>query len=318
MNLKHLESFVRVAELGSFSKAARLMDLAQPALSRQVRQLETELRETLLLRNGRGVSLTAAGKRLFDHGVQILQRVALAREDLGAQRDAAVGHVTIGMPPSIGRQLTLPLIEAFRERLPKARLTIVEGLSAHIVEWIASGRADIGLLYSPDAQPALEITPLLSERLCLVQAVAQRRRPSRQSVALKELPNYPLILPERHQAIRRLLETQAVRSGVKLHIAWEVSSIPAIIDLVCAGTGCAVLNASAVAASGRQRELTVRPIVEPELVSVLCLAQSATKPATPLIRQSAALLTELLQRRPAEKKAARATRRAATKPATKR
>lgn len=298
MNLKHLESFVRVAELGSFSKAARVLDVAQPALSRQVRQLETDLRETLLLRNGRGVSLTAAGKRLFDHGVQILQRVALAREDLGAQRDTAVGHVTIGMPPSIGRQLTLPLINGFRERLPRARLTIVEGLSAHIVEWIAGGRADIGLLYSPDPQPALEITPLLTERLCLVQAVAPGKRRSRQPVPLKELPAHPLILPERHQAIRRLLETQAVRSGVKLHVAWEVSSIPAIIDLVCAGTGCAVLNASAVAASGRERELAVRPIVEPELTSVLCLAQSATKPPTPLTRQAAVLLTELLKREP--------------------
>lgn len=96
-----------------------------------------------------------------------------------------------------------------------------------------------------------------------------------------------------------------MRTGVKLHIAWEVSSIPAIIDLVCAGTGCAVLNASAVEASGRQVELTVRPIVEPELTSVLCLAQSATKPTTPLARQSAALLAELVQRRAAPGRSAK-------------
>jgi len=305
MNLKHLESFVRVAELGSFSKAARVLDVAQPALSRQVRQLETDLRATLLLRNGRGVALTDAGKRLFEHGVQILQQVALAREDLGTQRDAAVGHITIGMPPSIGRQLTLPLIEGFRERLPRARLTLVEGLSAHIAEWIAGGRADLGLLYNPDAQPALEITPLLTERLCLVQAAGSRKR--RQPVRLAELPDYPLILPERHQAIRRLLETHAVQAGVKLHIAWEVSSVPAIIDLVCAGTGCAVLNASAVTASGRARELLARPIVAPELPSVLCLAQSATKPPTPLTRQAGALLTELVKHLARPASARRAT-----------
>lgn len=297
MNLKHLESFVRVAELGSFSKASRVLDVAQPALSRQVRQLETDLRETLLLRNGRGVSLTDAGKRLFEHGVQILQQVALAREDLGAQRDSAVGHVTIGMPPSIGRQLTLPLIEGFRERWPRARLTIVEGLSAHIIEWIAGGRADLGLLYNPEAQPALEITPLIHERLCLVQrATVARKRQRTLPVKLSALPEHPLIVPERHQAIRRLLETQAVQSGVKLHIAWEVSSVPAIIDLVCAGTGSAVLNASAVAASGREKSLVVRPIVEPELTTVLCLAQSASKPPTPLMRQSAQLLVELVKR----------------------
>ena len=81
---------------------------------------------------------------------------------------------------------------------------------------------------------------------------------------------------------------------MKLNVAWEVSSVPAIIDLVCARVGYAVLNASAVAASGRGAELAVRPIVEPELVSVLFLAQSATKPPTPLQRRVARLLTELI------------------------
>src|SRR5262245_35246293 len=289
MNLKHLQSFVRVAELGSFSKAARVLDIAQPALSRQVRQLETDLRETLLLRNGRGVSLTDAGRRLFDHGVQILQQVSQAREDLGAERGAAVGHVTIGMPPSIGRRLTLPLIEGFRQHLPRARLTIVEGLSANIAEWIASGRADLGLLYNPDAQPELEITPLQRERLCLVEPVARGKRGAPKPLPLREIGAYPLILPERHQSIRRLLQTQATLAGVKLDIAWEVSSVPAIIDLVCARVGYAVLNASAVAASGRGAELAVRAIVEPELASVLFLAQSATKPPTPLQRRVARL-----------------------------
>lgn len=295
INLKHLQSFVRVAELGSFSKAARVLDIAQPALSRQVRQLETDLRETLLLRNGRGVSLTDAGRRLFDHGVQILQQVAQAREDLGAERGAAVGHVTIGLPPSIGRRLTLPLIEGFREQLPRARLTIVEGLSANIAEWITSGRADLGLLYNPDAQPELELTPLLRERLCLVvPAAARAKRATPKALPLRELGSYPLILPERHQSIRRLLQTQATAAGVKLDIAWEVSSVPAIIDLVCARVGHAVLTASAVDASGRGAELAVRPIVEPELISVLFLAQSATKPVTPLTRRVGRLLTELI------------------------
>lgn len=299
INLKNLQSFVRVAELGSFSKAARVLDIAQPALSRQVRQLEIDLRETLLLRNGRGVSLTDAGRRLFDHGVLILQQVAQAREDLGAERGAAVGHVTIGLPPSIGRRLTLPLIEGFRQHLPRARLTIVEGLSAHIAEWIVSGRADLGMLYNPEAQPGLELTPVQRERLCLVEPANPRaRRGMPAPLPLRDIGSYPLILPERHQSIRRLLQTQATAAGVKLDIAWEVSSVPAIIDLVCARVGYAVLNASAVAASGRSDELAVRPIVDPEIVSVLFLAQSATKPPTPLQRRVTRLLADLIEAPP--------------------
>jgi LysR family nitrogen assimilation transcriptional regulator len=300
MNLKQLEYFVHVAELGSFSKAAVVLDIAQPALSRQVRSLETELRQQLFLRNGRGVALTEAGKRLFDHSVAVLQLVAHAREDLGASRDEPVGRVTIGLPPSIGRQLTLPLIDRFKKQLPAARLAIVEGLSTHIVEWVTTGRVDVGLAYNPEAQPGLEITPLLQEALGLVSRAAKgKRRRAAPPLPMKELPGYPLIVPERVHAMRRLLETQAALAGIKLDIAWEVSSVPSIIDLVCAGYGHAVLTASGVAASARSGELVMRRLVDPAPVSVLCLAISGHKRPTPLAQRAMRLLTELVRGLPA-------------------
>ena len=341
MNFKQLESFVQVAELGSFSKAALVLDIAQPALSRQVRALEVDLRETLLLRNGRGVVLTEAGQRLYEHGVNILQAAALARQDMGASRDAPVGRITIGLPPSVGRQLTLPLIDGFQRRLPLAKLAIVEGLSSHISEWISTGRVDLGLLYNPEAQPALEITPVLQEALCLVSSGSsgQQGRASGNTVGtsadkvannlrhsppdsptvsptisaslnppinphtstmllLQDLPNWPLIVPERGHAIRKLLETQAVLAGIKLNIAWEVSSIAAIVDLVCAGYGHAVLHASAVTASGRADVLRLRPLGAPQLNSMLCLAVSAHKRPSPLMRQATRLLTDLVKALP--------------------
>lgn len=294
MNLKQLEYFVHVAELGSFSKAARVLDVAQPALSRQVRALETDLRETLLLRNGRGARLTEAGKRLFEHSVGILQQVAHARADIGARRDELVGRVVVGLPPSMGRQLTVPLIDAFRRELPRARLAIVEGLTAHIAEWIATGRVDLALLHNPEAAPELEITPILDEVLCLVQPAARARRPRRDSapLPLRELGDFPLVVPDRAHAIRRLMETQAALAGFKLDIAWEVSSIPSIVDLVCAGYGHAVLSAGAVAASGRAAELSIRPLGDPPLRSVLCFAVSANRRTTPLARRVADILRE--------------------------
>jgi len=304
MNLKQLEYFVHVAELGSFSKAAVVLDIAQPALSRQVRSLETELRQQLFLRNGRGVALTDAGKRLFDHSVAVLQLMAHAREDLGASRNEPVGRVTIGLPPSIGRQLTLPLIDRFRKQLPAARLAVVEGLSTHIVEWVTTGRIDIGLVYNPEAQAGLEITPLLQEALSLVSRAPKgkgmgKRKPASPPLPMKELPRYPLIVPERVHAMRRLLETQAALAGIKLDIAWEVSSVPSIIDLVCAGYGHAVLTVSGVAASARSGELVVRRLTDPAPVSVLCLAVSAHKRPTPLALHAMRLLTELVRGLPA-------------------
>ncbi len=299
MNLKQLEYFVSVAELGSFSKAAVVLDIAQPALSRQVRALETELRETLLLRNGRGVSLTEPGRRLYEHSLSILRQVAQARDELGASRDEPVGRITVGLPPSMSRQLTLPLIDGFRRQMPRAKLTVVEGLSAHISEWLLSGRVDVGLLYNPEAQPGLEIRPLLQERLCLVERI-QTPRPagSLAPLPLRDLAPLPLVLPERQHVIRRLLDTQATLAGLTLNIAWEVSSIAAIIDLVCAGYGYAVLTASGVAVSGRSDELAVRPLIQPELCSVLCLATSAHQRSTPLMQQTTQLLGDLAKALP--------------------
>lgn len=299
MNLTQLRTFVRVAEMGSFSKAAIELDVAQPALSRQVRLLETDLRVTLLQRTGRGVVLTDAGKRLFEHAVGILQLVARAREDLGTNRDEATGRIVVGLPPSMGRMLTLPLVDQFKDALPKARLAIVEGLSAHIVEWISTGRVDLGLIHNPDANPAIETIHVLDEPLCLVSAGKAAKsvkggKVAPKPVAFAELVTQPLVVPEQTHAIRKLLETQAALAGLKLNIAYEVSSVQAILELVRHGHGHAVLAPSAVAASGLAGALRVRPLAEAVLTSTLCMAISAHKPATPLLRQASRLLRELV------------------------
>lgn len=293
MNLKQLEYFVRVAELGSFSKAALILNIAQPALSRQVRLLETDLRVTLLTRTGRGVMLTEAGQRLFDHSVGILQLVARATEDIEAARDEPVGRIVIGLPPSIGRRLTLPLVEAFRRHLPKARLAVVEGLSMHLTEWIATGRVDVGLVHNPEPNPAIEVTPVLDEPLGLVSPRAARGGKAR-PLRLAELPGYPLILPERTHALRKLLETRAALANLKLNVVLEVTCIPTILDLVAAGHGHAVLTQTALHAFAQPDAFEMRPVSEPPLISTLFLAVSAHKPVTPLGRRAMRLLQDLL------------------------
>lgn len=287
MNLKQLESFVRVAEIGSFSKAALVLDIVQPALSRQVRQLEIDLHVTLLERTGRGVVLTEAGRRLFEHGVGILALVARAREDLETSRDEPAGRVVVGLPPSLGRQLTVPLVETFKREWPRARLAVVEGLSTHIVEWIASGRVDIGLLYNPEPHAALELEPLRTEPLCLISPAPRGRGASRASepVPLRDLDGLPLVIPERLHAVRRLVEARAALAGIKLEIAWEISSVPAMLALVRDGHGHAVLPREALdSMGGEASSLVARPISEPPLDYTLFQASAATRQPSPLQR----------------------------------
>ena len=187
MDLKQLEYFVQVAEQGSFSRAADQLGVAQPALSRQVRALEVELRETLLLRNGRGVTLTEPGRQLLARGRDILQLALAAQQEIGARRDEPVGQIVVGLPPSLARRITVPLIEHFQRAMPRAKLAVVEGFSTHICEWLGTGRVDLGLVYNPEPSPAIEITPVLQEKLMLVGPSAEMARLGGRSVPLVEL-----------------------------------------------------------------------------------------------------------------------------------
>ncbi len=299
MNLNQLEYFVHTAEMGSLSKAAIVLNIAQSALSRQIRLLEADLQVTLLLRNGRGVVLTEAGKRLFDHSIAILQLVSRVREDIDATRDEPVGRVVVGLPPTIGRMLTLPLVEGFKRMLPKARLAIVEGLSTHLAEWVSTGRVDIALLLNPESQPSLEIIPVLQEPLVLVSP-ANSKIKNDTPINFAELVDYPLIVPERAHAIRKLIETQAALTGLKLQIAWEISSVRSILDLVRAGYGHAVLSRNAVEIEQNPEAFALRPLTQPHLTSTLCLAISAHKPITPLTKHLMHLMRQLITHSPSD------------------
>jgi LysR family transcriptional regulator, nitrogen assimilation regulatory protein len=227
--------------------------------------------------------------------------VARAREALEASRDEPLGRVVLGLPPSLGRTLTVPLVETFKREWPRASLAVVEGLSAHIAEWIATGRVDMGLLYNPEPHAALETEPLRTEALCLVSPASagprKKTRADPATVRLAELEGLPLVLPERLHAIRRLLETQAARAGVKLTVAWGISSVPAILALVRNGHGNAVLTREALGNEGEPSALMARPLADADLAHTLFLATSATKRVTPLQRSVMVWLRHHLSRR---------------------
>ncbi len=291
MDLRQLDYFVHVAELGSFTRAASLLGVAQPTLSQQVRLLEVELRQSLLYRTGRGVTPTDPGKRLLAHARGILDQVSRAREELEEVKGAPVGHVVIGLPPTVGRVLTTALVQAFAARFPRATLGVVEGLTVYLLEWLAIGRVDVSVLYSPVPSPLVETVPVMEAPLYLIgPAPARGRRRTARPLPLSELPQYPLVVPARPHAIRMHVETRLANLGLKLNVAWEVDGIAAILDLVRAGHGRAVLPIHALA--GREG-LEARPIVRPRLAAALALGISAQRPLTPLARATMALVREL-------------------------
>jgi LysR family nitrogen assimilation transcriptional regulator len=296
MDLKQLEYFRHVAELGSFTRAASFLSVVQPALSRQVRQLETELGQNLFERNGRGVVLTDAGTRLLEHARGILTQVGRARQELEDHRNGDSGHFTLGLPPSLGRSVTVPLVKAFDRRLPNAQLATVEGLSAYIVEWLNLGRIDCALVYNALGSATLDLQPLLDEQLFLIAPLPARgARKARKSVTLAELADYPLNIPSRPHAMRMSVESALAGVDVKIKVAHEIECIPAIIDLVRQGHGYAVLPLNAVKSTPWSDEVLVKPILAPILRTSLSIATSAQRPRSPLLRKAIDVVRDVVR-----------------------
>lgn len=306
MDLKQLEYFVSVAELGSFTRASVALGIAQPALSRQVRTLETEFRQHLLTRNGRGVVPTDAGRQLVELGRGLLHQAQRLREELGHARGALVGHVVVGLPPSLSRALGVPLYRAFSQRMPEARLSIGTALTRSLEESLTLGQLDIAVLFGPTSGNDLEISPLVEDPLHLVHAahrpiegVDRRRLRSNadetdRPLSLERLVELPLIIPRRPNAIRMRVEHELARLGHRPQVRLEVDSISTILDLVDAGAGCAVLSLRAMGLASAGAELMTRPLGDPPLTTPLVLATSARRPSTDTLREAIRIVRELL------------------------
>lgn len=289
MNLKQLMYFRHVAELGSFTQAAQVLGVAQSAVSRQVRRLEVNLHQNLLVREGRGVTPTAAGRLLLEHCRGILHQVERAQQDLARARGTLAGRVTLGLAPSASRALTVSLTHRFRERLPDATLSISEGLSLILEEWLLAGRLDIAVVYNPPASADLELLPLTSERLYLV---GQRTSDaSADPVRLQALAHIPLVIPNRPHTVRMLLESQMILIGRQLNVRLEIDGVAPILDLVADGAGYAVLTRHAILTSGQPERFHLRPIENPELHSRLYLATARQRFTTPTQK----IMQELIQ-----------------------
>jgi LysR family nitrogen assimilation transcriptional regulator len=291
MDLKQLEYFVRVAELGSFTRASIALDIAQPALSRQVRLLEVELRQSLLTRTGRGAIPTEAGKLLLKHGRGILHQVDLAREELGAVRGGLAGRVSIGLPPSLSKLITVPLTQAFRQQLPHAQLTLTEGFSMLMQEGLRVGNLDLAVLYNSERSPELETITLRTEELVLISpktspksggkaGTGKSSGGKRQPVALAEVGKLPLILPSRPNAFRILIEGEMIAIGCKPQVALEVDGLNAILSLVREGMGHAVLPSYTLSNAEDPGHFTLRSIRSPRIMSELMLVRSSRRAST--------------------------------------
>ena len=296
MDLKQLEYFQRVAELGGFSKAAAVLSVTQPALSKQIRQLEVELHQNLLFRNGRGVTLTDEGTLLLERAKDILDQVQRTRQEIEDLKGSPTGRVILGCSHAVGTHSIATLVATFRKRFPRASLEIIEAKGWTAYEWLLSGRLDIGILYDPPPSPSIEVTPLKEVPLYLVSPTASTTLKKAAKVPVRQLSKLPLILPGSPRAINMVLEKAAARAGVKLNPVLNIEGSIFILELVHRGHGYTILPQHTVQESRLANKFQMNAVINPSLKWTLAIAMSTQRRLTYLTQETAMMIKTLLMK----------------------
>lgn len=294
MEIRTLRSFIRVAELGSFSRAAVELRIAQPALSRQVRKLEEELGTDLLYRTGRGVNLTHAGEVLLQSGRQVLTDLDGLVREVQSTQGGVIGSAVIGLPPTVGRVLTIPLARRIAADFPGVNLRIVEGFSGHLLEWLYSGRVDVGVLYAEPNVPVMIAEPLVCEDLMLIGRADQLDGDSDRPVPMAEIAQMPLVVPSPPHSLRLRIDRTAADCGLELRVALEVDALFSMIEAVRQGLGVTILPGCAAQRDIAEGLLTARRIDDPGMSQTLYVATASQRPAAVASRRLARIVREAM------------------------
>lgn len=296
MDTRQLRAFIKIAELGSISRAAEALGLTQPSLSQQLLRLEDEAGLKLFERTARGVTLTDAGRMFEPHARQILEQSSRAIEELRLFKAEARTRVALAMPFSVSKMISVALTKAAIELRPSVSLRIVEAFHDPIRTLLRNGAVDLGLIYDAESLDGLSVRRLAREELYLIgppgrwPAVEQGG-----TIATTELAKLALILPGPGHGLRQFLEQTTQRLGFRLQVATEIDSLQHIVDLVAGGHGLAVMPLSAVERELEAGTLSAVRIGEGAFEYTLCLAKRADVVATDAMRVVEELTIRTLQ-----------------------
>jgi LysR family nitrogen assimilation transcriptional regulator len=263
LDVRRLRYFSAIAEHGSLTAAARVLNIAQPALSHHVAELEKDLRAPLLRRLPSGVELTPLGRSLFEYGQRILDLVAEAEDALRMQVSLPTPCTTLRLAiiPSLASTVTPALVAAFATHLPNTVLRIIDARTELARDLIDSDRADIAIHLVSPSDTIDE--PLAWENLHWVRRVDAD--PVTGPVPFREVAAARLILPSAENPLRRYLQSVAQETGVHLDIAMEVDGPDPRKQAVIAGLGTTVFGTHSVANGALGPFLADRLIVDPLL-----------------------------------------------------
>jgi LysR family nitrogen assimilation transcriptional regulator len=280
LDLRPLYYFVRVAEGGSFSRASASLSISQPVLSRFIKRLEDNLQVQLLYRNGRGVQLTEAGERLFDHAELILRNLSQAQTEVIALRGTPIGNVSVALPPLLGGVISAELIRRLRAEHPLISICLREGFAAETLDWLGSGIVDVGILFNPPHVATLIVEHVMDDQIHLVGTPGSLDLVPGSAFPARRLHELPLVLPPAPHRLRTLIDDAAHAAGTELKVEVEVTGTNTVLELVRKKIGYTALPSTLLHDEIKDGRLQSWPIAEPTIVTRLFLATSMQRPQT--------------------------------------
>lgn len=305
ITLRALQCFVTVCSTGSISRAATKLHVAQPALSLAIQNFETELGVPLLHRTPRGVTPTAAGSRMLAHAREILGKVDEARADVRDDLTLPRGTVSVAMPTSIAKLLTVPLLRFSLSAWPDVYLKIIEASTGYVPGFVSSGHADLGITFSESDAMDLDYRHVADEELVVVSPPQTIKRASQplaggttkvkaKRITLKELERLPLILPGGQHSLRQLLDRFQLERGLTFNVIAEANAIAQLVQLASAGIANTIVSVASAADEAAREEVLIRRLAPEPLMRPVFLCRARALPASLATLAVAEKITELL------------------------
>jgi DNA-binding transcriptional LysR family regulator len=275
MDLKQLKALVTVVEVGSVTRAAELLHLVQPAVTRQIRTLEHELGVPLFERTHLGMRPTTAGTSLAERARRALTELDRARAELTPTPGLVAGMVTVGLLESTAELLAEPLTRAVLRSYPDIELRLLTAYSGHLQQWLDNGDLDVSLLYNLTSTPSLNVTALVRERLWAVAPPGAGLSPTR-PVRFADLAGQPIVMPTPGHGLHTLITTGARQAGAEINAVVHTNSMNLQKQLVRGHHGWTVLPAVGIAADLAGGALSAAPLCEPEIWRSIVLGMPRT------------------------------------------
>lgn len=291
MEIRQLQSLLAIADTGSVTRAAELLHVVQPAVTRQIHNLETELGASLFERSRTGMRPTEIGLQVVERARRALAELERAREEARSSGAGLHGIVTVGLLASTAALLAVPLVAAVAEQHPGVRLRVVTGFGGHLSRWLEAGDVDVALTYNQPPAPALSVRPLLEEDLWAVAPPAAAAV-APEGIELRDLLQRSLVMPSAPHGIRSLVDSAAARVGLSLDIAVETNDAGVQKQLVQSGFGWTVLPGIMVAEEAAGGTLNAAPIINPGIPRRIVLASPGNARSSRALRMVADLLED--------------------------